>query len=311
MGKCCAVKSHGICKVLRLFRGAIGNAHLVLRKGACLVCADYRCCAHSLASVHLAHQSVAGSHLAHTVCQTQGYAHRQPLRNCNHNYGNRYHKETQEDIHIYKPGILQRDYAQHYISGCEGDEEQYGYGNAHLPDKRAQPAKLSVQRGLVACNGGCLTGGASNLRGISNCCYKHYSFALRYSSTPVEHIWRVCSGILLHLYVALGAWLALSVKLRLICFKVHRVQQSAICRNFVALLNNNNIALYHLALGYGLNRTLPAYLHRGIVINLIQNIKLLSGAIFVYEGNEGCKQYGNNNAYALYHRTVKITGYER
>ena len=89
------------------------------------------------------------------------------------------------------------------------------------------------------------------------------------------------------------------------------MQQGAVCGNFVALLNNNNVTLYHLALGYGLNRTLPAYLHRGIVINLIQNIKLLSGAIFVYEGNEGCKQYGYNNANALYHRTVKITGYER
>ena len=88
-------------------------------------------------------------------------------------------------------------------------------------------------------------------------------------------------------------------KSRFVDTESHRIEQFAVGWYLVTGVEDDYVADNHIFAGYGGHGAVAHHLHSFIVVDLIEDLELLVGFLLENESEDGCHQYGNENAYGF------------
>ena len=273
------------------------HVHLVARQGARLVCADDGGGPHGFAGVHLAHQVVVGEHALHAQRQAQGDAHGQPLRHRDDDDGYGDHDGIQNVGSRAQPFHGARQMGK--IQGKPPDDDEGGDGAAGPGDEVAQPGKLAVEGRLHLV---VYLGTFINLavfRPVPHGSHFHDAVAVRHGGS-FQNVVGGVGGILLEfLFIRGFADEGFPRQRGFIDLEGNGFQQDAVRRHLLPCVQDDDIAHHHVPAGQFADIAAADDLDHGVVIDLVQDFKLLVGAYLEGEPHAGGQQDGRQDARGL------------
>ncbi len=275
----------------------MGHLHLVLRECAGLVGAYHRGGAHGLAGVHLAHEVVGAEHAAHRVGQREGHGHRQTFGDGHHYERDGYHQCLQQVCHEANEveSALHADEEHDDAAYDDGCGESVGY----LGDEVAESVELLVERRLDAVVNLC---GLEHLAVLGLVAHgEDLHHAVAFHNLGAAHgVVGGEGGVGVELR-RVGALVAhrLAGEGRLVDVQRHGLEQLAVGRNFLAGVEDDDVAHDHvLARNLG-DIAVADDLHRLVVVHLIEQGELAVGLKLEDECQTRGQEYGDEYSYGF------------
>ena len=288
------------------------HGHAVLRKGARLVCTDYRGGTHRLAGMHLAHQVVGLEHAAHAVGKAQRYCHRQPFGNGNDDERYGYHDGLE---HIGDEADKTERLGQEEVGKtCHHDERGDEVGQ--LGNKTAKTLQLLVERRLHAVVYLSCREHLAVLRSITHMVYLEDAVAFHHLRAAQHDMGGIGRPIQTNVLPSLfrveteggffwagteGGFLGnrLTRKARLVDHERSRLYEGAVGRYLHTRLQTHDVAHDNLTLGYLVPLAVTEHLNGFVVVDLVEKCKLTVCLIFEKECKTCCQEDGDEDADGL------------
>ncbi len=254
--------------------------------------------------MHLAHEVVGLQHSPHAVGKAQRHGHGQSFGNRHHKQCDGNHYRLQEERDKSKPVKL------HHVDEEErqpSNDNQGRDAEAYSRYESAEPVELLIERGLYTVVDLCRLKHFSVLGVVAHSLYLIHSMPFHDLGTAHNPIGRE-SGILVKesRVGRLGAH-GLTRQRRLVDLERNSLDQLSVGGNLLTGGNDNYITHNDVLLGHLSSVAVANHLDGLIVINLVEDCKLLVGPCFKVEGKPGGKEYGDENAKRLKeHRSVGI-----
>ena len=273
------------------------DLHLVLGEGSRLVSADDSRCAHRLTGVHATHQVIVLQHLAHTQCEGQSDAHGQSLGHRNDNQRHGQHHRLDEVLGIGHDTLAARDEKLDDTS----QHQQARHDITAAGNRAPQAVELLRERRLDVIVDLGITIDLAILGLVAHTLDTHGRTALDDSAGTQQHRGRIGrfgrSGGGLRVVGLPGRRFAREGTL--IDGKIETVDDSAVGRDFLASLENHDVAHHDVTAWHLGDVPVAHHLDHDVVIGLIEQAEFLVGIHLDQETHQRGKHHGNEDSQRL------------
>ena len=271
------------------------HVHLVLRQRTGLVGADDRYGSHRLAGMHPPHEVVRLEHPAHRHSQRKRDAHRQPFGHGHHDQRHGHHKYMEHLLHDPEPILFEQPADEDRLEQHRA-EDHHREHDADTADHARQTGELPVERRLLVALDGRLFRYAARLGRIAHGRNDHHAVAVHYGRTAHHDVRRIGRlGIEMFLGDRLRH-LGFARERRFVDAERHGLDQLAVRRHRLAVLDAHQIAHDHLPPRHLAHGARAHHFHGSVVVHLIQPAEAPHGVPLEDESHARGQNDGANDA---------------
>ena len=273
------------------------HLHLVLRQCTSLIRTNHGYCSHRLTSMELAHKVVGFQHTAHIESQREGYRHWQSLWHRHHDERDCHHEVVEHDLCHIEVVLATPSRIGKNIMYEEDDEGCHRHHATHLGNYGSQLVKLHIERCLHRSLLGGFLRHLTYLCCIANGSHHKFATSVHHHRGAKDNVARISS-------IATAFRIFLCDRFARECgfidLQVGTNEQLTISRHLIAHLDEHHVAHHDVMARYLHHLTASTHLHRLLLAQCRQHIKLLGGITLEIKSHGSGQEHSDKDADGLH-----------